>query len=85
MAQLMPLPLTLYCFSKIQIGFTFLVPAHALVPEKWPLNARARVSVLCKHGDQQMRCNMKTNNAEFKISSMSIWKSAITAGDSYQF
>ena len=28
MAQLMPLPLTAPCFSKIQIGFTFLVPAH---------------------------------------------------------
>jgi len=25
-AQLMPLPLTVSCFSKIQIGFTFLVP-----------------------------------------------------------
>jgi len=30
-AQLMPLPLTVSCFSKIQIGFT-------LVPEKEPLN-----------------------------------------------
>jgi len=28
MAQRMPLPLTVSCFSKIQIGFTFLVPAH---------------------------------------------------------
>jgi len=28
MAQLMPLPLTVSCFSKIQIGFTFLLPAH---------------------------------------------------------
>jgi len=29
MAQLMPLlPLTVSCFSKIQIGFTFLVPAN---------------------------------------------------------
>ena len=28
MAQLMPLPLTVSCFSKIQTGFTFLVPAH---------------------------------------------------------
>ena len=28
MAQLMPLPLTVSCFWKIQIGFTFLVPAH---------------------------------------------------------
>jgi len=27
-AQLMPLPLTISCFSKIQIGFTFLVPAR---------------------------------------------------------
>jgi len=28
MAQLMPLPLTVSCFGKIQIGFTFLVPAY---------------------------------------------------------
>jgi len=28
MAQLMPLPLAVSCFSKIQIGFTFLVLAH---------------------------------------------------------
>jgi len=28
MAQLMPLPLTVSCFSKIEIGFTFLVVAH---------------------------------------------------------
>jgi len=34
MAQLMPLPLTVSCISKIQIGFTFLVPAHLVVPEK---------------------------------------------------
>jgi len=28
MAQLMPLPLTISCSNKIQIGFAFLVPAH---------------------------------------------------------
>jgi len=28
MAQLIPLLLTVSCSSKIQIGFTFLVPAH---------------------------------------------------------
>jgi len=28
MAQWMPLPLTVSCFSKIQIGLTFLVPAY---------------------------------------------------------
>jgi len=31
-AQLMPLPLTVSCFSKIQIGFAFLVPAHSGSP-----------------------------------------------------
>ena len=38
MAQLMPLPLTVSCFTKIQIGFTFLVPAHLGSPGKRPLN-----------------------------------------------
>ena len=28
MAQRIPLPLTVSCFSKIQTGFSFLVPAH---------------------------------------------------------
>ena len=37
-AQLMPLPLTVSCFSKIQIGFTFLVPADLGSPGKGPLN-----------------------------------------------
>jgi len=34
MAQLMPLPLTVSCFSKIQTGFTFLVPAYPGGPGK---------------------------------------------------
>ena len=34
MAQLMPLPLTVSCFSKIQIGFTFLEPANLGSPGK---------------------------------------------------
>ena len=34
MAQLMPLPLTVSSFSKTQIGFTFLVPAHLGSPGK---------------------------------------------------
>jgi len=33
-AWLMLLPLTASCFSKIQIGFTFLVPAHLGSPGK---------------------------------------------------
>jgi len=46
MTQLMPLPLTVSCFSKIQIGFTFLVPATRytrVALEKGPLNG----CVLC--------------------------------------
>ena len=31
-AQLMLLPITVSCFSKIQIGFTFLVLAHPGIP-----------------------------------------------------
>jgi len=34
MAQLMPLTLTVSCFSKIQIGFTFLALAHLGSPGK---------------------------------------------------
>jgi len=33
-AQLMPLPRTVSCFSKIQPGFTFLVPAYPGSPGK---------------------------------------------------
>ena len=38
MAQLMPLPLNVSCFSKIQIGCTFLVLAHLGSPGKGSLN-----------------------------------------------
>ena len=44
MAQLMPLPLTVSSFSKIQIGFTFLVLAHPGSPRKRAVK-RARVCV----------------------------------------
>ena len=56
MAQLMPLPLTVSCFSKIQIGFTFLVPAHPGSPGPlnwcvcvcvWDVNPQLSQSVIC--------------------------------------
>jgi len=47
MAQLMPLPLTVSCFSKIQIGSAFLVPAHLGSPGKEPLNACMCVLYAC--------------------------------------
>jgi len=44
MTQLMPMPLTVSCFSKIQIGFTFLVPAHPGSPGQ---RAVKRVCLFC--------------------------------------
>ena len=49
MAQLMPLPLTVSCFTKIQIGVTFLVPAQPGSPGN---RAVKRVCV-CVQGDKQ--------------------------------
>ena len=43
MVQPMPLPLTVSCFTKIQIGFTFLVLAHPGSPGQ---RAIKRVCVL---------------------------------------
>ena len=47
-AKLMPLPLTVSCFTKIQIGFTFLVPTHLGSPGK---RAVKRVCVYISHFD----------------------------------
>ena len=46
MAQLMPLPLTVSCFSKIQIGLPFWYRLTRVVPEKGPLNRCVCVCVL---------------------------------------
>ena len=51
MAQLMPLPLTVFCFSKIQIGFTFLVPAYPGSPGQ---TAVKRVCVRNETDDYQL-------------------------------
>ena len=68
MAQLIPLPLTVSCFSKIQIGFTFLLPAHPGGPGKRAVK-RARVCVcvyftrlsFCKVFDQFSEVNLSEN------------------------
>jgi len=44
-AQLMSLPLIVSCFSKIQIGFAFLVLAHPGSSRKGPLNGCVCVCV----------------------------------------
>ena len=53
MAQLMPLPLTVSCFSEIQIGFTFLVPAHLGSPGK---RAVKRGVCVCVAGSMKLSC-----------------------------
>jgi len=61
MAQRIPLPLTVSCFSKIQIGFTFLVPAHLGSPRQ---RAVKRVCVcVCIFG------NCKQRNDTYMIAS----------------
>ena len=57
MAQLMPLPLTVSCFSKIQIGFSFLVPAHPGSPRKRPVK---RVCV-CVGGLNNVHISSRVN------------------------
>jgi len=57
MVQLMPLPLTVSCFSKIRIGFTFLVPAHLGCPGKRAVKrVRARVCVCVLSLNSQKLC-----------------------------
>ena len=71
MAQLMPLSLTVSCSSKIQIGFTFLVPPRLGSPGQGPLNGcvcvcrrshvseRILISLLWWHGYQNERSVLK--------------------------
>jgi len=67
MAQLMPLPLTVSCFHKIQISFTFLVPADPGSPGEGLLNGCVCVCVCQGIGDaamayQCLRVALASNN-----------------------
>ena len=62
-AQLIPLLLTVSCFSKIQIGFTFLVPAHLGATENastenestggWNMQVRKTQVRICNGGKRK--------------------------------
>ena len=54
MAQLMPLPLTVSCSSKVQIGFTFLVPAHPGSPRKRAVKRVCVCVCVCHFDDQKL-------------------------------
>ena len=59
MAQLMPLPLTVSCFSKIRIVFTFLVPAYLVSPGERAIKqfyVVTYLSAMFECGRQHMLC-----------------------------
>ena len=73
MAQLMPLPLTVSCFSKIQIGFAFLVLAHLGSPGKMAVK---RVCVcVCGH-PVKLHCIDRVHN-----SACCYWRSVVCGLD----
>ena len=49
MAQRIPLPFTVSCFSNIQIGFTFLVPAHSGSPGQRAVKRVCVCVCVCYH------------------------------------
>jgi len=49
----MPLPLTVSCSSKIQIGFTFLVPAYPDCPGKEAVKWLLLLLLVNLHSQQQ--------------------------------
>ena len=58
MARLMPLPLTVSCSSKIQIGFTFLVPAHPGSPRQKDVKWVRAYAVLYPGSKLSMRSSL---------------------------
>ena len=75
MAQRMPLPLTVSCFSKIQIGFTFLVSAYPGSPGQRAVKrvcvcvcVRACVCVYCMYTiDKILYHHISTNLVEHQL------------------
>jgi len=58
MAKLMPLPLTVSCFSKIQIGFTFLVPDALPAPnqQRQSTEGQSELKLLAKSSNMLSCC-----------------------------
>ena len=71
MAQRMPLPLTVSCFSKIQIGFTFLVLAHAGSPGKRAVKRVYACMCVPVFGRQDEHPPVKINDGLFVW--LSVW------------
>jgi len=57
-SQLMPLPPTVSCFSKIQIGFTFLVPDALPAPnqQRQSTEGQSELKLLAKSSNMLSCC-----------------------------
>ena len=62
----MPLPLIVSCFSKIQIGFAFLVPTHLGSPEQRAVK-RVCVCVCVGEGDRLLLSKCLLEHVEEEI------------------
>jgi len=71
MAQLMPLPLTVSWFSKIQIAFTFLVTAHSGSPGKSAVKW-VRVDTPALRSQYVSPCKISSKNRSNGCSDMAI-------------
>ena len=89
-AQLMPLPLTVSCSSKIQIGFTFLLPAHPGSPGQRAVkrlcveNSGAGPSVTVGHGllrSAGSDVTVGVTHARCSTPSVNVILRLVTAGD----
>ena len=76
MAQLMPLPLTVSCFSKIQIGFAFVVPAHPGSPGERAVKWMCVCVCVCGYC---LRCSSCRAEAAHRGVSESVSRSVIRA------
>ena len=76
--QLMPLLLTVSCFSKIQIGFTFLVPAYLGSPGQGPLNGCVCVyvciSFMCLHVHVDLIQPLSARNNKYCCCYQVLWR-----------
>ena len=69
----MPLPLTVSCFSKIQIGFTFLVLAHPDSPRQRAVKWMCVFRILC-------RAVPKIENGWLTVQSVYLYRRAVLLG-----
>ena len=76
-AKLMPLPLTVSCFSKIQTGFTFLVPAHPGRP------GQRAVKRVCVCGTYNIYCFNLTVD-EVNLPSVAVTSPELTTAGSHE-